>query len=236
MKKLLSLAALCIATFMSCSDSADFEIHQTYFTPTSPEGIILHADQTVDSIRVISYDPWTAQTNFVGDEWFTITPTVCNFNRGEKVNNTRIDITASPNTTNKIRGGLIFVNSIYTIGMSVHQLSWLNIQFPVGRSVTTDNEGNELSDTDRYCVFETRVREIKGQFEVIFTTYANNATLTSDAEWLTPVEENFANAGHHVVNINCEANPTEVERSATLLLTSNGITTPITITQERKRD
>ena len=78
--------------------------------------------------------------------------------------------------------------------------------------------------------------EIKGQFEVIFTTYANNATLTSDAEWLTPVEENFANAGRHVVNINCEANPTEVERSATLLLTSNGITTPITITQERKRD
>ena len=235
MKKAFSLIALCAGLFISC-DESEYEVHQTYFNPTSPQGKTLYADQTVDSVRIISYDPWTAQTNFTGDAWFTITPTQCNFVQGENISNTRLDITATPNNSGKIRGGIIAVNSYYNIGMSVYQMSWLNIHYPIGRLVTVDNKGNELQREDQYCVFEGTVSDKKNQFEIIFTTYNANATLSSDAEWLTFEKTDIETAGDHTIIVTCEENPLNEVRTNNIYLTSNGITTPITISQERKRD
>ena len=235
MKKAFSLIALCACLFISC-DESEYEVHQTYFNPTSPQGKTLYADQTVDSVRVISYDPWTAQTNFTGEAWFTITPTQCNFVQGENISNTRLDINATPNNTEKVRAGFIAINSYYNIGMNVYQMSWLNIHYPIGRLVTADSEGNELKKEEQYCVFEGTAIDKKNQFEIIFTTYAADATISSDAEWITFEKTNFETAGNHTVLATCEANPLSEARTANIHLTSKGITTPIIITQERKRD
>lgn len=234
MKKILPILALFACTFASCDDS-EYEVHQTYFTPTSPQGKILYADQTADSVRVISYDPWTSNLDFESEEWFTITPTKCDFVNSQNVSNTRLDITASPNNTNKIREGLIAINSYYSIGMSVYQMSWLNIQSPIGRTITTDENGEPLNSKEQYCIFEGSVSDKKNQFDIVFTTYAQEASLSTEAEWITLSNDTFA-AGTHTVTTICEANPLKEERIAHIKLTSNGITTPITIYQERKRD
>jgi hypothetical protein len=234
MKKAFSLIAILTALFVSC-DESELEVHQTYFTPAKPNGIQVYADQTKDSIRVISYDSWTASTNFAGEPWFTISPTNCNFKAGSQISDTRIDLTITPNTTGVVRSGSILVNSYFSIGMNVNQLHWLNITNPVGRMITIDENGDELSKEQQYCVFERNTIAEQHNFEVAFTTYSELATLESDVDWLTFESEEFT-AGSHTLIITCKANPTIEKRVGTLKLASNGVSNSIVITQERKKD
>ena len=203
MKKIFFLAALVAALFTSCSES-EYEFHQTYFTPQVVGGKVLYADQTTDSTRVISYDPWTALTAFENgtESWFTISPTECNFIAGEQFSSTRINIT------------------------------WLNIIRPFGEAKNYDNEGAPLPEEDRTMTFSGTTIATANQFEIEFKVYADGATLTADADWLKPATTTFA-AGTHTVTIMAEENQEVVERTANLILTSNGISTPITITQAK---
>ena len=73
----------------------------------------------------------------------------------------------------------------------------------------------------------------EGFFNIEFTVYSENSALTSDADWLKPEQQDLP-AGKHVVKINVKENTdTENSRTATLKLTSEGVTTPITITQAK---
>lgn len=233
MKKIFFLAALVAALFTSCSES-EYEFHQTYFSPQVVGGKVLYADQTTDSTRVISYDPWTALTAFENgtESWFTISPTECNFIAGEQFSSTRINITTTPNTSTKIRNGHIVVKSFDTVGMAVKQTTWLNIIRPFGEAKNYDNEGALLPEEDRTMTFAGTTIATANQFEIEFKVYADGATLTADADWLKPATTTFA-AGTHTVTIMAEENQEVVERTANLILTSNGISTPITITQAK---
>ena len=151
------------------------------------------------------------------------------------ISDTRIDLTITPNTTGVVRSGSILVNSYFSIGMNVNQLHWLNITNPVGRMITIDENGDELSKEQQYCVFERNTIAEQHNFEVAFTTYSELATLESDVDWLTFESEEFA-AGSHTLIITCKANPTIEKRVGTLKLTSNGVSNSIVITQERKKD
>ena len=235
MKKIFLFATFIAALFTSCSES-EYEFHQTYFNPQLPEGKVLYADQTNDSTRVISYDPWIAVCTFNNgsNAWFSISPTECKFIQGQQFASTRIDITASPNTTGKVRYGYIAVSSFDVIKMPVKQTSWLNITYPFGEIKEFDEEGNSIPEEDRQVTFSGKV-PASNQFNIEFTVYSNDATLTSDAEWLKPSTTTFA-AGYHSVAIVAEANPNKVERTANLILTSNGVSTPITITQAKAND
>ena len=236
MKKIFFLATFVAALFTSCSES-EYESHQTYFTPQEPYGKVLYADQVTDSTRLISYDPWTASTVFNSgtDAWFTITPTSCQFTAGEQFASMRIDITASPNTTGKIRSGRISVNSYFDIGMLVTQKTWLNIVRPFGSVETQDAAGNALPEEEHKKVFSAYTFAAENQFDIEFTVYADNATLTSDAEWLVPTVTTFE-AGSHKVAVVAKENLATEPRTANLILTSNGISTPITITQAKNNN
>lgn len=236
MKKIFFLATFVAALFTSCSES-EYEFHETKFYPLLVNGMELYADQTTDSTRVISYDPWTASADFNldTDAWFTITPTSCQFTAGEQFANMRIDITASPNTTGKIRSGYISVNSYFDIGMLVTQKTWLNIVRPHGSVETQDAAGNALPEEEHKKVFSAYTFATENQFDIEFTVYADNATLTSDAEWLVPTATTFE-AGTHKVAVVAKENLATEPRTANLILTSNGISTPITITQAKNNN
>lgn len=233
MKKIGILATFVVALFTSCSES-EYEFHQTYFTPQEPNGKILYADQVSDSTRVISYDPWTASTYFnTGtDAWFSITPTECNFKAGEQFASMRVNIQGSVNNTGKIRSGHIVVKSYDTVGMPVKQTTWLNIIRPFGEVEKYDATGNLLPEENRKMTFKGQTIATANQFEIEFMVYSDDATLTSDAEWLIPATTTF-NAGRHVVAIVAQENFATQPRTATLTLSSNGISTPITITQAK---
>ena len=234
MKKIALLATVVAALFTSCSESGEYEFHQTYFTPQEPNGKILYADQVSDSTRVISYDPWTASAYFNNgtDAWFSITPTECNFTAGEQFASMRINIQGAVNNTGKIRSGHIVVKSYDTVGMLVRQTTWLNIIRPFGEVENYDATGNLLPEEDRKMTFAGSTIATENQFEIEFAVYADGATLSSDAEWLVPETTTF-NAGKHVVAIVAQENLATQPRTATLTLTSNGISTPITITQAK---
>ena len=72
----------------------------------------------------------------------------------------------------------------------------------------------------------------KSEHKYEFAVYADGATLSSDAAWLVPATTTF-NAGKHVVAIVAQENLATQPRTAMLTLTSNGISTPITITQAK---
>ena len=236
MKKIVLFATFVAALFTSCTES-DYEFHQTYFSPQVAGGKVLYADQTTDSTRVISYDPWTATTEFENGAtaWFTISPTECNFIAGEQFASTRMNITTTPNTSEKIRSGHIVVKSFDTVGMPVKQTTWLNIIRPFGEAKNYDSEGALLPEEDRKMTFAGTTIATANQFEIEFTVYADGATLTADADWLKPATTSFA-AGTHTVAIVVEENQEVVQRTANLTLTSNGISTPITITQAKAND
>ena len=236
MKKIFTLVTLAVALFSSCSDT-EYELHETYFTPQEPYGKVLYADQVSDSTRVVSYDPWTASAMFNNGQeaWFSITPTSCNFVAGEQFASTRIDIQASVNNTGKNRNGHIVLKSYDTLGMLIKQTTWLNIIYPFGKTATMDNEGNEIPEEDRKMTFAASTIATQNQFEIEFTVYADGATLQADADWLKPQATTFA-AGNHKAIILAEENPNTVARTANLILTSNGISTPITITQAQAND
>lgn len=236
MKKIFALVTLAVALFSSCSDT-EYELHETYFTPQEPYGKVLYADQVSDSTRVVSYDPWTASAMFNNGQeaWFSITPTSCNFIAGEQFASTRIDIQASVNNTGKNRNGHIVLKSYDTLGMLIKQTTWLNIIYPFGKTATMDNEGNEIPEEDRIMTFAASTIATQNQFEIEFTVYADGATLQADADWLKPQATTFA-AGNHKAIILAEENPNTVARTANLILTSNGISTPITITQAQAND
>ena len=80
--------------------------------------------------------------------------------------------------------------------------------------------------------FTDSISPAKNQFEVEFKVYADDATLTSNVDWLTPAMTSFS-AGKYVVAIVANENELTQPRTGVLTLTSNGISTPITITQAK---
>lgn len=219
-KSYFALLAFLMLFVVSC-DEADYEVHQTFFYPQKPYGLQLYADQTADTINVYSIDPWTS--SLTGD-WFTVSPTV-----SDKWFNTHIDITTSVNTTGKNRQGMFNVHAHETIGLLVMQNTWLNIMDPSPRV------DNTVPFEDRRAVFECRVDDDAYSPEVSFYVYQDDAQLTSQAEWLKPETITFAK-GYHTVKVNVETNPEEQERTGTLTLTSAGITSVITIVQDKQVD
>ena len=147
----------------------------------------------------------------------------------------RINILGAVNNTGKIRSGHIVVKSYDTVGMLVKQTTWLNIIRPFGKAENYDNEGNLLPEEDRKMTFADSTISTANQFEIEFVVYADGATLSTDADWLVPAETTFK-AGKYIVAVVAQENLATEPRTANLILTSNGISTPITITQAKNNN
>jgi len=222
---LLFVSALCL---MACSKN-EYEVHQTYFYPQSVNGMLFYADQEMDTIRVVSFDSWTARSSV---DWFTVSPTQQAVPQNTGLAR-RLDITATPNTTGKNRMGQIQVDSYFSIGMYVRQTSWLNVQYPSGKVVaptTSDNANAETSFEDTRMEFSMVLKADTTSAEIDFIVYKDGATLNSSEAWLTAPADTYA-AGRHKVKLGVEKNAATVQRTATLTLSSNGVSTPISVVQ-----
>lgn len=226
---LLSAVALC---FAACSESS-YEYHETYFYPQQPGGKTMYADQTLDSTRVMSYDSWTLQST---SDWLTLTPTEQGIPAGYGMN-TLVKLSATPNTTGTTRHSVMLLKSFSSLAMDVYQTSWLNIIWPTPSYTAkpgAETDGGTTGTMDKLASFAATVSADTTSMKVRFRVYADGATLVSDAPWLVQKDTVYA-AGTHEALLAVEPNASAAPRTATLTLTSNGVSTPIKITQKEKQ-
>lgn len=217
---ILSLLVLTLA-FVSCSE-ASYEAHQSFFYPQQPQGILLYADQSMDTTSVYSIDSWTLETE---GGWFEVTPKELTISAGTSLF-TKLTITTTPNTTGANRSGCIVVNAYHTISQRVYQSTWHNILYPFARY----EEGEDGTYATRKATFAMSVAFDATEAEVRFRTYAPAATLTSDVDWMQPGQTNF-DADTHNVKLVVQPNPTDSVRTGWLTLSSAGISTKIKVWQ-----
>ena len=221
MKPLLPLLALVLA-LAACTEGS-YEHHASYFYPQRPDGQLLYADQTMDTTLIYSLDSWQATKE--GD-WFSITPESFEVRPGVSIFN-KMTFTTTPNTTGKGRTGLVTIHAYHTISQALYQTSWLNITYPFAQYT----EGEDHTFATRKATFRLSLLSSATASQLRFTTYAENASLTSDAEWVTPEKTIFLAPNSYEVKLTIQPNKSKAPRSAQLTLTSAGISTPITVEQ-----
>ena len=221
MKPLLPLLALVLA-LAACTEGS-YEHHASYFYPQRPDGQLLYADQTMDTPLIYSLDSWQATKE--GD-WFSITPESFEVRPGVSIF-TKMTFTTTPNTTGKGRTGLVTIHAYHTISQSLYQTPWLNITYPFAQYT----KGEDHTFATRKATFRMALLSSATSSQVRFTTYAENATLTSNAEWVTPEKTIFLAPNNYEVKLTIQPNKSKDPRTAQLTLTSAGISTPITVEQ-----
>ena len=231
MKKFFLAAAAVLCTCYACSDGSN-EFHSTYFYPQNARGIETYADQILDSVKVVSYDSWTHKNTA---DWVEVV-TLADGKR--QVNDiavtvpagyysfTRLDFNMQPNTTGEIRYTPIQVTSSFekigTVATILTQYPYLNIAQPAVE---------QNADTKAF-EFKLSLAATQTESRIVFTPYAGDATLTSSASWLVPEKTtDFEQYAKQTVTLQIEKNETETPRTATLTLTSRGISNVISVTQ-----
>ena len=221
MRPLLPLLAL-VLSLAACTEGS-YEHHASYFYPQRPDGQLLYADQTMDTTLIYSLDSWQATKE--GD-WFSITPESFEVRPGVSIF-TKMTFTTTPNTTGKGRTGLVTIHAYHTISQSLYQTPWLNITYPFAQYT----KGEDHTFATRKATFRMALLSSATSSQVRFTTYAENATLTSNAEWVTPEKTIFLAPNNYEVKLTIQPNKSKDPRTAQLTLTSAGISTPIIVEQ-----
>lgn len=235
--KTLILGALAATAMVSCTDSKN-EYHQASFYPLR-QYIPTYADQTLDSTRVVSTDTWTFDEDC---SWLTVTSngesTPLTFTVPEGyISSSRLDLHLAPNTTGKVRKYSLMANVQYhKIGVITQQLvqyPYHHITFPDVR-LTGEGEDQKYS----FSMLVTTDGKLIGMGKtpyITFVPYGGDATLTSSESWVRPKQQlGFEKDKSNQIELEVDANNTDQKRTATLTLTSNGVSTPITIEQEKK--
>lgn len=225
MKKNLHLLVTSALLLLTACTESNYEMHQTYFYPQHPGGMNFFADQLSDTVHIVSFDSWTARS---ATSWISVSPESEEVPAGY-IGDTRLTIKTEANTTGKNRSGFFEVKSYSNIGMAVNQSHWLNIEHP--RPIY--NAAVDFSD--KVASFKMDVFAHTADTTITFTVYQNAATLVSDADWFVPKAGSFEK-GKHEVSITVTPNTSNQERTAKLTLTSGGISTPIQIIQQAKKE
>ena len=236
MRQLKIWAAACMAALAlsACDTDTTNEQHGTSFYPLTVGGIETYCDQTVDSVRVMSFDSWTLDNT---SDWCTMSA------EGQKnnisiqvpagyISSTRLDFRLQPNNTGKLRATRIEVKSSYakigTVATTLSQYPHHNITSPAGQYGT----GNEYSRTFSLNVPAEGVNSYGSKPYVKFTVYAEGATLTASEEWLVPEKTgDFKPNQQQLVDLTVQPNLTTEQREAELSLSSAGVKTVIRVTQ-----
>lgn len=232
MKKiLLSALTLCSAIAFVACDKAGNEYHGTTIATRDGSGLVqMYADQTTDSIFVLSYDSWTASPEYLsGGEWCQFSDLKCNVPAGYYVTQTVI-IETTPNTTGVSRGTAYKIRSEWPelgeVALYVYQYGWLNITVPLPTFSSQDIK-------EAKPVFAHELSAAATKAPLAFYVFGD-ATIESDAEWLTiPQSVKMVEPGSHGVELVVTPNNTNNAREAHVTLTSNGVSNVITYTQKR---
>lgn len=228
MNKILSVlafAALAVSV-ASCGDST-YEEHTTYFYPNLNGGMKFYADQTSDTTNVISFDSWTASienlSGTASTNWLSVSPTTFSTDNKEYI--AKMTVTLTPNTEGTNRIGFIRINSHDVVSMPVTQYPFLHVVLPALSQTST---GSYI-----YADVQTATG---GKDSVIVKNYAPNARLLHDATtdaWISAIDTTFAETGVHKIYFTLQPNTTGASRTANIQFTSNGVTTPIQIYQNK---
>lgn len=230
MKKFFYLSAIFAfaALLSSCNSDEDsyhmFSVDSDLGKTTYPDVFV---DQSIDTLRIHTTDSFEANTNC---DWLSFGETN-SATISKKVNYAygsiatfNLAIKFGVNNGDKARITYInFIANGRTTARGYKQWNCHNIFDPM--PTFTDPE------TKTVAVFNKMVESTAPTDSIAFTLY-DNATLSSDAEWLSAEQTTFA-AGTHVVKLSIERNPTLAERAAKLTLRSeNGGKSIINITQK----
>lgn len=235
MKKIFFTALAVVAgvlTLNSCLGENTNEIHETYFYPNDTKIKEMYADQTSDSIYVLSTDSWTGQVTGANSSWMTFTPTQAEVKQGYMLAQ-RLDMTFTPNTTGKVRvAGItlsVGTSSYGSLYKQVCQTHWLNIVRPFPYT----SENTSLQDTQ--VTFQQTLKGKETEAPLTFTVYSD-ATLTTDVDWITlPAESNAIKPAKYDWKLPVAPNQTSSDRIGHVTLTSNGVSSIVTYIQEPQK-
>ena len=236
MKKTLILPIAVAALMISCNkDSYRHQIAIEY--PSAPSPIF--ADQTLDSVVFYTFDSY--ETKSYDCDWITIQNS-SRYPSSAKLENlyysfyrVPIYLEIAPNTTGKVRTGHVSIHSYgednwsATAYAEYYQLYWHNITSPRPEYTYTDRNvtAATYAATDSALQMTDTLR---------FTAYAPWSLQTASDSYITP-ESTSGKAGIQKVALKVEPNPSTTKRKTTITLQSNnGATTPITYTQEGKKE
>ena len=221
MKKVFMLVASAALMFSSCIENDG--THYTEILYPSEGGKVLYADQTNDSLKFITFDPWSLDTiyRFTSKLWLNLDPSDLaggDVPSGYYVNKT-IKFTFEPNTSDTIKAvSLVLTSNNYKFESMFYQVNYLNIDRPV----MDKNYNFELTDS------ATTTRD-----SISFVTYGDwnlEVINPETTDWIT-LTKNNGSKGTHTVPLELKENKSEAARLATLKLTSNGASTQILVKQ-----
>lgn len=218
MKKLrliLPLAAAILA-FAACDDDDNtYDFAQIYYPGG---GTVIYADQTTDSLKFATTYDYELE---VSEDWLTIEADSLSENVPDGYYVVReYLVRIEPNTTDTMRRAYVyFYADGRTLSTYYYQYHYLDIDRP-----SRSNYQFALTDS------ATQVRD-----SIIFTTYNDDWTLAFEEEqsWIrfATDAETTGEAGSYTVFYEMDENTTSSSRSAVLKLTSEGVTTEISVTQ-----
>lgn len=235
LKSLFGLAAIAFTAMglaTACTESTN-EYHESSFYPNDPEGRVLYADQTIDSVYFVSLDSWKLTEAFQNTTpWFTASPKELTI-PANAYGKTRIDIKTTINTTGGTRYGALQVVTTFanfgTLSMPVRQTAWLEVLLPA--PVFTQDA--------KLPTYSLNLPSAGAQARLVFRLHDTDVathSLTSDADWFVIPEANaHPAAGLTNLTLDIPNNTSTEARTATITLTSAGITSKITYTQAGKK-
>lgn len=235
---LSSFAALVMVAGLSACSNGSYENHQFGFADTDG-GVVMYADQTTDSTFVYSTDNWSFTCEA---DWLTARngTQTAPFNvevRPGYILQSRIDIQTTTNTTGKQRTAILTATSsadkVGSTYLGVLQYAWLNVSMP---STYTTNETTGITAFNMNEIQANGKQPGGATPYVAFTTYADGATLTiKNGQWLhfaSDAATTFEKNKQQRIELTIDENKTSEARTDTLTLTSNGVTSLITVTQQ----
>lgn len=237
MKKII-FAALAITfsltTLSSCLKDDGSEYHETAFYPNLPNGVEVYADQTLDSTYVVSTENWVAELRGQANAevpWIKMSPAHAEVKPGYLLQQ-RVLFTLEKNETGKARRAYISVTTPdYGEGnilMPITQYPWLNIVSPMPNYSSGNINDVKIS-------FLANLTATEKSAIIRFTVY-DNATLSSDADWLViPEGKTSFVPGMYSVNFEVTPNSSAEERIAHVTLTSGGISNVVDYKQAGKK-
>lgn len=216
---LSSLLMLATVLFASC-DEVEQNYHSTFIVYPETGASVLYADQTVDSLRFVTYDSWTLDLD--GD-WTSMKDE-------DRVGELKpgyyavgfAEFTFEPNTTDKNRDCHAVLKSYgRTFRVLYRQLANLHITHP-------------METPDGTFKSSVSAKTLSYTFNFVPNSNWTMAFVGEKPDWVNWKEGTTLSgkAGECKSEVTLEENKDYEDRSFTVRLTSNGISNDITITQK----
>jgi hypothetical protein len=234
MKKLhFIFMALAMLTLSACNDDNSENFDRLAIYPLTTGAVITYADQTSDSVMIVSTKSWTLSSN---SDWMGFGGDVSqNTVKGGATNDKKLQVVMLKNATDAVRASTIVLdNGDHKVGRFYYQTYWLNVTRPQVAFTHTATTGDDVLAQYNGAHFDLSLSKDTVSDHIDFCIYAAQATLTTDADWISPKEVDVLK-GEHQVKLTFSKNTTGQDRRAVYTLrTSNGIATEIKVTQKGK--